>query len=228
MRERIVFIAVIISLLFLIYFITRQHNEVVSSYKSILDQKNSEIEYHVNEKGKIISEKGAAEMRYRDLQKAYPQIYKSIKDDMDIKIKNLRAYIQSEFQASASNNGTITNNYIITADSTKKQYRVLNINDGYLKLVSYIGDSSNSPYNYTYTDTVKQAISIKRKWFLGNEHMYATAAMSNPNSKVYGNSSILIKDYRDKRFGVGIGANYNPFTNKIYFGIGIQYNLIKF
>lgn len=228
MRERFILISVIVVLLAFIYFIINKHSEVVASYRSIIDQKNSEIAYHVNENGRMVAEKGAAEMKYKELQRSYPQIYKSIKDDMDIKIRNLRAYIQSEFQASASNNGTITNNYIITADSTRKQYKVLNINDGYLKLVSYVGDSTVSPYNYTYTDTVKQAISISRKWFLGNEHMYSTATMSNPNSKVYGNTSILIKNYRDKRFGVGIGANYNPFTNKVYFGVGIQYNLIKF
>jgi hypothetical protein len=228
MRDRIIFLLIILALLLTIYFLVRQHNDVVQSYKSIIDQKNSEIEFHVNDKGRIVAEKGAAEMRYKDLQRSYPSIYNSIKNDMDIKMKNLRAYIQSEFQASASNNGTITNNYIISSDSTKKQYRVLNVNDGYLKLVSYIGDSSVSPYNYTYADTIKQAISIRRSWFLGREHMYSTATMSNPNSIIRGNTSILIKDYRDKRFGVGIGATYNPFANKVFVGIGIQYNLFKF
>ena len=230
MSERIVYIGLIVVLSLILYVHTKKQNEVIDTFRSIVDTKNAEIEYHLNEKGRIIAEKQAAEMRYRDLQKAYPSIHNSIKKDLDLKIKNLKAYIQSEFQVASTKTGTVTILHYDSANHSQPDsaYRVLNINDGYLKLTSYIGDGSESNYSYTYTDTIKQAISFKRKWFLGKQQLYGTATMSNPSSTIKSSSSVLIKDFRDKRFGVGVGANYNPFTNKINIGIGVQYNLIKF
>jgi hypothetical protein len=195
------------------------------SHESILSEKNATIEYYRTQTGRLVAEKNAAVLRSRDLEKAYPEIYKALKTDFDIKTKDLKAYIRSEIQATGSGTADIINN---DYHYGVKQGAQLRVNDNYLKLEATVLDSLHASYSYTYSDTIQQAISIRKKWFLGRETLYGSAMLSNPSAKVVGSTNISIDNYRDKRFGLGVGVFYDPFTNSPRVGIGVTYNLIKF
>lgn len=164
----------------------------------------------------------------KDIKSMYPELYKALSRDLDVKVKDLKAYIQSEFKVSSSGKGQVTNNYYTTNTGGKHPYKQFTASDGYLSIKADIIDSLNAPYTYTYTDTIKQSISVKRKWLLGREQLYGSATISNPNAKVVGSQNILIKEYRDKKWGLGVGAIYDPFMGRAGIGISFSYILVKF
>ena len=88
-------------------------------------------------------------------------------------------------------------------------------------------DSLNAPYVYTYSDTLQYAFHVKKKWFLGNEQLYGSGMLSNPNAKITNSTSVLIKDYRDKRFYLGAGMSYDINGNFVP-SIQIGYSIYKF
>lgn len=211
-----------------VYYAFLKLERRIDSYESVISEKNSQIEYFMNENGQLVAGKQAAEVAVKDLKSMYPEIYRSLSRDLDVKLKDLKTYMESGFKASGSGNGQIHNHYYSNESGDSILSRSLVIDDTYLNLKATILDSANSPYTYTYSDTIKQTISIKRKWFLGNEYLYGSAVLSNPNANITSSKNILIQDYKDKRFSLGIGTFYDPSSGKIRLGVGLSYALFKF
>lgn len=227
LTERLLLIAV---LLLIFGYLTNgiyKREQQIEELRSVLNETNSKIEYYKNEHGLLVAQKAAAELRASELKAMYPDIYNSISKDLNIKVKDLKAYIESSFKATSSGTGSITNNYYQTAYG-KKHYSVFSASDGFLNIRAELVDSLHTPYSYTYTDTVKQSISVKKRWFLGNDKLYGSATMANPKAIITGSSNILITQYRDKRWALTVGLMYDPFSRQVVPGIGIGYNLIKF
>jgi hypothetical protein len=203
---------------------------------SVIAEKDAIIQYHVNEKGQLVAQKEAAEIRSKDLENSYPKIYETLKRDMDINAKNLKAYIQNEFAAHGTGQGSVTtNNYYDTATHKQVRFRDFHMSDGYLTFDTRLYDSlQTSLYRYTYSDTAKTAISAKRKWFLGKEQLFATTVFSNPSSKITGTTNILVNNYRDKRFSVSLSAGYglvkvgDEVHTGWFAGPSVSYSLFKF
>lgn len=207
-------------LLCLLIHSTYRKDETISNLKSVIDEKNDTIHYYLNENGRLVSEKKAAEVRANELRALYPQIYKSITNDLNIRMRDLKAYMESEFKVTGTGTSEVHNHY-----NNQSGVKEITSRDGYLDYSGVIIDSVTAKYSYTYTDTIKQTISAKRRWFFGNESLYGSAVLSNPNAKIIGGKSVLIKEYRDKRFGLGVGVFYD---GTFRLGVGIHYNLLKF
>lgn len=190
--------------------------------QSVIDEKDGLISYYVNENGRVVAEKRAAEVRANEIKSMYPEIYASVKRDFDIKIKDLKAYMQSEFKATGSGKSDVHNHYHTATGSVATD---IVSRDGYLDYKGTIIDSVRATYEYSYTDTIKYAISVRRDWLFGNEKLYSSATLSNKNAKIYGSKTVLVTNYRDKRWGLGVGLFYD---GRVRLGVGIQYNLIKF
>lgn len=197
---------------------------------SALSEKQDSIHYHKTESGRIRSEKLAAEMRAKDVEKAYPEIAETLKREFNTEIKNLRAYIKNEFAAKGEGVGTTTNNFFY--DSAKHRlvyYRDFKMDDGYLNFNARVYDSlAQSPYQYIYRDTAETVIATKKKWFLGNESLYASTIFRNPNNKTTNTKNILIKTHRDKRWNVSVGGYLDPIRMRMGPSINVGYSLIKF
>lgn len=211
-----------------VYFAFIKLEKRINSYESVIAEKNSQIEYFMNENGKLVAGKQAAEVAVRDLKSMYPEIYRALSRDLDVKVKDLKAYMESGFLASGSGNGEIHNHYYTNENGDSVGVQKFVVNDSYLLLRATLIDSLNAPYTYTYSDTIKQSISIKRKWILGNEYLYGSATLSNPNAKITSSKNVLMQEYRDKRFSIGLGALYEPSSGKIRLGVGVNYALFKF
>jgi len=231
-RETIglIVIAILTALLIYFYYKSEKHKEEVKSRDSVISEKNDVIKYHVNNEGRILGEKKAAEIHAKELEQMYPHVYAELKKEFDIQQKNLKAYIKNEFSAIGTGTGSVVNNHYY--DSTTRRnvrFRNFNMDDGYLKFNTTLYDSLfNAPYSYSYSDTASTVIHKKRKWLLGKEELYSTTKFSNPNAKITGTTNILVKDYRDKRWSVMIGAGYDPFYNKPTAMIGLGYSIFKF
>lgn len=232
MTRDITYFIVIAALLFASLFFynrTQTLKERNQDKDSIISEKNDSLRYTKNENGRIVAEKNAAIASSREIAKAYPQLEKELKEDFAVKIKNLRTYIRSEILAQGQGKATVINNYHIDSTGNKIEYRDVKFNDGYLTFESSIfegldfGDSK-----YSYADTISTVISVKKKWFLGNEKFYASSMLRNPNAKVINSTSILIDNVKDKRFCVYVGPGYDFLNNQVTLNVGVGYALIKF
>jgi hypothetical protein len=234
MRLHLTYLGLIAALILLCIFFISQwvHSAgVIKEKDSIIAEKTAQIEYHVNDKGKIVAEKLAAEASLKELSKAYPDLARELKKDFDVKMKQMKAYIRNEFEARGSGMSNITNNYY---DTAKNQFtRRLNFDDGYLRFESSIDSSNHALSTYSYRDTATTVIHTKKKWFMGSESLYASTSFGNPVAKTMNTTNLLVK-HRDKRWVVSAGVSWAPvsaegwnarqFVPTVTFG----YALIKF
>lgn len=205
---------------------------------SALSEKNAKIEILTNSLGETIFRKQAAELRVKDLEKAYPELAATLEKQFDVKMKNLKAYIENQFQVHGTGTGTVTNNHYYDSASKKTvKFRDFNMDDGYLTFETRLYDSlSNALYKYTYNDTAKTVIASDKKFFQfwKNEKLFATTKFSNPNSAITGATNILVNDYKDKRFSVSISAGWglvkvgNEVHTGFFGGPSVSYSLFKF
>lgn len=230
-RDTIYFIIIAILLFATGFFATRWMRAKKSSEDkdSIIAEKNDTIRYHINDKGRIVAEKNAAVASSKEIAKAYPQLEKELKDDFDIKIKNLKAYIRNEIIASGGGKASVTNNYYTDSAGNKVEYRDVKFSDGYLKFESTVFEGLDfGESKYTYQDTIVTAIHSKKNWIFGRERLLAVSSLRNPNARVSSTTNILIDNYRDKRFVIYGGVGYDPFNNRPAITVGVGYAIFKF
>lgn len=200
----------------------------IASIGSALAEKDAQIAYRTAENGRIIAEKQAAEIRASDLAKAYPEVVEELKKEFDIKLKDVKAYVRHEIQAQGKGEGSTINYYYTDSTGVRRFQQEINVSDGYLQLDAVILDTNRYTYSYLYTDTITTVLSTKRKWFLGNEKLFATTRLRNPSARVTNTTNVLINDHRDKRFVLSAGAYYDPFRQNYGVGVHFGYALIKF
>ena len=233
MKTHFFYIACILVCAAIIFYMDKRLARVereASSYASALVEKEAEVTYYRNERGRIIAQKEAAVLTSQEIAKAYPKVIEEMKKEFDIKLKDMKAYVRNEFEARGSGNSTIHNHYVI--DSTGRRVPVweMRVSDGYLDFRSTVIDSLHAPYTYSYTDTATTVISRKKKWLFGKESLYSSTMFRNPNAKVTGTTNILVNNYKDKRWVISIGASYVPFSESGKFQptITAGYALFKF
>lgn len=231
MNRDIIYLIVIACLLglgFFFYDRWQKLREVNQQKDSIIAEQNDTIRHRINQFGKVVAEKLAAQATARQLAEAYPQLEKELKDEFDIKIRDLKSYIRNEITARGQGQASVTNNYYIDSLGNKIATRDLRFNDGYLDFRSTIDSTSLANSVYIYTDTIVTAIHSKKKWFLGSEKLFASSMLKNPNARVSASTNLLVDDYRDKRFVIYVGAGYDPFNNRPVISAGIGYAIFKF
>lgn len=232
MTKDIIYLIVISVLLFTsLWFYNRSQrlSALNDNQESIIAEKNDSIRYHINDKGRVVSEKLAAEAASKQIAEAYPQLEKELKDAFDLKLRDLRVFIKNEIQATGQGKSTVVNNYYTDSLGNKIEYRDVKFSDGYLKFESSVFEGLDfGDVKYEYRDTISTVISSSKKWLFGKETLRAKSSLNNPNARVTGTTNILINNYRDKRFCVYVGPGYDFLNNQLTLNVGVGYALIKF
>lgn len=210
-----------------LYDLYQGQRMTTDSRSSIIREQNTELEYRRSKEGKIIAEKEAAEAQVKDLKEAYPKLAKALTTEMDIRLKNLRSSIQAEFQALNSGSSKILRDTIWKEGRPIAFKDSVKVNDGYLAFKGSI-DKQTLSWKYSYTDSITIALHVKKKWLLGNERLYSSFMLQNPNAKVINSTSVHIQEHRDKRWVISAGISYDPFRNQFSPSIGFGYALVKF
>lgn len=229
---------IIVILLFLLAFMFQRLNRLssmVDNRDAIIAEKNDSLSYERNKYGRLVAEKLAVEASYKEIRDAYPRLAAELKNEFDVKIKDLKAYVKNTIEASGSGNAVVHNHYTLP-DSTGKRYPYweLKASDGYLDFSADVIDSLHAPYRYTYTDTITTVVSTRKKWLFGKETLHASTSLRNPNAKVSESTNILINKYKDKRWivyaGVGYGATFtkDQFLSGPTMSVGVGYAFVKF
>lgn len=226
--EHFVILLLALIIMFLIFYANHRRKQLIDNYNSIVAEKDDTIRYERNDKGHIVAQKLAAEATAKQLKESYPEIVKELKEEFDVKMKDLKAYVKNEFSANGKGDASVTNNYYTDSAGNEVRRRDLLFQDGYLRFSATIYDSTTFASSfYSYSDTITTVVHTKRKWFLGKESLYASTSLKNPNAKVTGTTNLLV-NVRDKRFVVYGGVGYDPLNNRPAITIGLGYALIKF
>lgn len=197
----------------------------LDSAQSVILEKDAKIEYWKSESGKTVSSKPAAEITKADLQKHYQDLAADLKD-MQIKLNQVKAVLKAVVEAKGQGIVSIVHDTIEVPGAVPIVLDSIFIDDSYLSLKGGIKNQQFG-YKYTYSDSILFALVRKRKGLFGKSTLYGEVRMSNPNSRAVGQTSILIRE-RPKRFYIGVGASYNPFTNRLEPGVQAGYRLIQF
>ncbi len=218
MRTHSTYIVVIMILFGLFLWATHRVSVLGEANKhkdSIIAEKNDSIHYYENNRGQIIAEKIAAQASLKELEEAYPEVARQLKEDFDIKFKNLKAFVQNQFAAQGEGNAEIHNHYT-TPDSTDKRYPYweLKVSDGYLDFKADVIDSLHAPYKYEYNDSITMVLHTKKKGWFGKEKLYASASLGNPNAKIIRSTNFLVDSYKDRRWVVYVGLGYGVGAGK--------------
>lgn len=232
-REVVAYLAIGF-LIFLLYDLRSHSRLIEDQFSSANGQHQAEVEYLKNELGKTVSAKQAAEISSRQFIDLYKRESAELRDDLNIKIKNLKSYVRAEFRATGGGSAVITNpvdservwDLELESGDAIDMTPYLYFKDGYLDFSSTMGRDPIA--TYTYTDTLVYAVAAKKKWILGKETLYGNGMFANPNAKITGSTDVLINNYRDKRWAVTIGPYYDPFRGQAGVSIGLGYTLIKF
>lgn len=203
----------------------RDHNKQV---QSILTQKQDSIRYHKNKYNQVVAERQSDQITSKEFTDYYKDETQKLKDQLNVTAKDLRAYMDAKFVAVGQGPTTIIHNHYKDSTGRAHDSTSMRISDGFLALRATIYDSLHADYKYTYSDSMTFAISSKKKWFLGNETLYGSGVFGNPKTKITHSTSVLIKDYRDKRWVVSAGVSYNPFINQFQPAVHFGYALFKF
>lgn len=195
------------------------------SLRSALREKEDTIRYFKTESGKTAATKITAEVSKDDLQDHYPEIVAELKD-LKIQVKNVRAVLKATIEAKGEGIPIIIRDTVRVATELKSRDSLF-VNDGYLNFRSSISFTEDAGYKYTYQDSILFALVRKRKGLFGKKELFGQVRMSNHNSRSVGQTSILISE-RPKRFYVGAGVSYNPFTNSFAPSVHAGYSLIRF
>ncbi len=229
----IVFGAIVSVAMYFTFRNIRDLKSKLASKDQAIEERDAVIKYRTTENGKLIADKQAAELRAEDLEKAYPKLAEAISKQMDIKISRLTAVVQAQFQAQGELLGRIdTGTFKPTGLTLNPELHTFNrhgqLTDKYLNADLYWQDGSNKISGlYTYTDSIVFAFHMKGKWWQ-RKQLFGSGMLSNPQAKITNMTSIQVKEFKDKRFGIGPSINYDPFINRVTIGVGLHYSLIKF
>lgn len=196
---------------------------------TIIAEKTDSLRYERTRSGRLTAEKDAAVATADEFKAAYPKLAEELKEEFDVKVRELKAYIRAEIQATGQGTGTITNTFYVDSSGAPTRYREFDMDDGYLKFRTTLFDSLiHAPYQYTYSDTLTYGFKATKTWALGKEKLYGFGGLRNPNAKIVNATNVLIDDYKDKRWVLVAGVSYNPFEGKIIPMVGVGYAFLKF
>lgn len=237
-------LAVCVVAIIILLMLISEDNKRIQSLQSTASSLTAELITRTNSEGKVIAEKQAAELRIKELEQINPKLVADLERTFDTKIKRFIAYMEVQFQARGSGQANVfripydTTPYIDDtpfvynpSDSTSNPYGFQIVTqDGYLDHRVNVNSLNDTPYEYTYSDSVKVAFIKHGKWYQ-KKTLYGSSVMSNPNATVLNSQSFLVKEYDDKRWGIGpyfgwgIDQELKP---QFSIGISVNWDLIKF
>lgn len=218
----------------IIIWLLRSHASTVNQYESLLDADRNIISYHMNRAGKAVAQASQATVTLELYKKTHPEDLRKTLADLDIKQKELRYFIKTSFDASNKGESVVHHHhYYDTLGGDSVEESSFDINDNYLSLHGDTKTAPGSPWlkvnwDYQYVDTLTVAGVVKKKGLFGKQRYFVDAVLSNPKARATGVKGVEIKEFKDKRFGIGPAITWDPFTGTFHPGISVHYDLIRF
>lgn len=222
----IIFVVLLLIIAGLTWQLTATKKELHNK-ETVINEKTDSLRELISKSGEKIYVKATAVVDPKDFDKYYKELSQKLSKDMDVKIKNLKAVFDARLLAQGFGQVIGKDTVVIKSGVQTHETQFL-INDNYLNFNGTLDTANRLTYNYNYSDELTFAIAGKKKWFLGNEKLYGTGHLKNPNAKITNQTSVIVEKYRDKRFYVGAGISYDPFVNQVRPTLQVGWALFKF
>lgn len=201
------------------------------SYKSAMSASQSQVMYFKNKAGEEIARREAAEVDKKVLLDFYNKELSGIKDKMDINEKNIRSFITAELKAKYSGKGKVDTVYmaVINGDTVNSKEPMIAVSDStkWIQIKGVASASKGFLYEIDTYDSVGFVTNLRRPAWYKSKQLFIDGYNANPNSHISGLNNVQVKDFKDKRFGVGPSLQFGIDGN-FTFGVSIQYSLLKF
>lgn len=208
----------------------RKMKSNIASSQSIVDEQESHIQRERRRNGQLVQEKQAAVVSSRskdEIIDRYAQAYSDLKNNHEIKIKNVHSYYRAKMSTMGSGEAEIRDTTIYLK-SIKTVFPSFEINDGYLSLGGYF-DDEKLKYSYIVTDSLSIAYHWDKKgfWiFKKRDGLKVSFASSNPNTTLLNASTFAIEDKKKTQITIGPHIGYD-FINGLSFGLSVQKPLVR-
>lgn len=200
-------------------FHLQQANEVIQT-------QTDSLSVYKDKYGTEHAQRLAVEGSYTVLKNYYNGLLDSVSRRTGAKQKNIKAV--GTVGTEASGEVALKVDTVYTSD-TSRTYN-FTYSDRWINMSGNIGNQNNLTYK-TYDSIVLTTYAKPSGFFgLGKKQTYVDGYSLNPHSHITGLQSLLLTSERDKKFGIGIqvGYGYNGLKWAPYFGVGIQYSIIRF
>lgn len=237
-------------LAFLLFRSCDQATEVRDSLSSIIESREGEVRYLKTELGKTISEKQAAEVSAHQFKEHYKKDLKRLEDEFNVRLKRIKVFATAPIQIDGEGLSFIVEDPADTSSLDFSGSNVLSLgnlklgnlklgngssshlrfSDKYLSFNVDISEGREGGYKstYTYRDTISYVLHVKKRWIFGKERLYGSWMFENPNAVALNPESVVIEEYKDKRFAVTVGPYFDPFRGNYGVSVGLGWTLIKF
>jgi hypothetical protein len=204
------------------------HND---SYASAIAAAQSETEHFRNKAGEEIARRKAAEVDSKTLMEFYNEELSTIKKKMDIDQKNIRSFISAELQSKFKGTGRVDTVYsiVVGGDTINSKEPVLAVSDSteWINIKGFVSASKGFVYEIDTYDSIMFVGNLRKEKWYKSKQLFVDGHNANPNSHISGLKSVQVKDFKDKRFGVGPSVQIG-LDGKVMVGVSVQYSLIKF
>jgi hypothetical protein len=200
-------------------------------YSGIISAKEDSLKIWQDEAGRWRVAATTAQVSKEDLQKFFSLESKQIREDFDLKLKNVTGFIRANIRTTGTVTiKTDTGTNIIVQNADGSDTARFHYSDAWVKFDATLFNN-HLTIPYQTRDSVVFVSSRKNIGFLGlgSSKVILDGISYNPNSKISGITGIEVK-LPDRRFGVGpyIGYGWNGRRWLPSAGISIHYSLIKF
>lgn len=208
------------------YFAYKKNTSKLKATNSVLQEKQSKINYYTDRYGTEHARRLAVEGSYTILKNYYSDLLDSVSKRTKAKESNIKAVATAGVKS--TNEIALNVDTVYIADSTTNYD--FSYSDRWITLSGRVG--AENTINYITRDSVVLTTFVKPSGLfgLGKKNIYVDGYSLNPHSRITGLQNVLLTRAKSKRWGIGIQAGYgwNGSQWAPYFGVGIQYSIVRF
>lgn len=198
-------------------------------YTDIISAKNDTVRTWQDEAGRWRAEATTAQVTNRDLQEFFRLEAQQIRNDFDLKIKNVTGYLR----ATVHTRDTVvlktdSTTRIIVQNANGSDTAHFHYTDTWSRFDAMLHNSMLT-LNYQTRDSVAFATSFKKNGMFGSKRTVLDGISYNPKSKISGITGIEIKA-PNYRWSIGpyVGYGWNGDRWAPSVGLSVNYSLIRF
>ena len=222
MKERIVFIVVLIVLAVFSYDKITKLSSSLKTQSRIIKNQSNQLEAWTDAQGRYHARSQAAVAEISILKTTHAAELDSIKEVFGKRVaRNLESYTGVEQVVSDTITLTVKDTVLLG-----KPLKHIRFQDPYLYLDGNFDPLSDSlTLEYKLTTPIEIVTYSSRKWFLGRKSTLVEVVAKNPNATITGITQMTVKE-KPHRMGLSVQAGYG--LQGPYIGLGFGYTLIRF
>lgn len=232
-KDRVMIALVILVIIMLVLFCIalsaylKDHKKLENA-GSVIAEKDAKISYYKAKSGRVVSSKSAAVVTHDQFAEYYPELKKTL-SDLNIKVNNLNSIVRAGFLARSASYGKIDTVIVVKSDSLKwANRRAVVGNRFYTDSLYWNTSGTKITSRMTYQDSITMIFHVNKNGLFRRNTLAASASFNNPDAIVLNQTAVEVKEFKDKRFGVGVMVGYDPFHNSPGVLVGVSYDLFKF